>query len=60
MTLAEVVEISKSQGKWFKRPSWHYSLVWCEELGYLTTHYNCEDCSIFKLEDAIAEDYILE
>ena len=60
MTLSEAVRLSKTEGRWFKRPDWHYSLVWCEELGYLTTHYNCENCSVFDLEDAIATDYISE
>ena len=58
MTLQEAKQLSKEKGVWFNRPSWHFSIIWSEELDYFTTHYNCEYIS-FSPEDELAEDYTI-
>lgn len=59
MTLQEAVYCSKTEKIAFKRKDWHYSIYFCDELGYFTDGYNGMDCSVISIEDAIAEDYIL-
>lgn len=59
MTLIEIIKLHNEKNKAFKRPKWHYAIYFEPLLGYYTTGYNCENCNILTIEDAIADDYIL-
>lgn len=60
MTLIEIIKQSEYQKIPFKRPSWHYSLWFEEQLGYYTDGYNGMNCSYISIEDATADDFELD